>query len=253
MSNLIAKAVIIAAGRGSRMMPLTNDIPKCLAILNGKPLLYYSLTALKKNGIEEITLVHGYRGQQIEDYTSKYFPELKFNYIINSEWAETNSLFSLSKALYSFDDFAPYIMLESDLVYGSELIEELLDCSSNISTLLHPYEDSLTGTFALVSENIVTEWAHETRQGINFPYEKSYKTVNITTIKSKSMHDEILKAINTTLSKDGQKAPLEYAMQRLIENCTKINVMKTKDAVWAELDTKDELLEFEKQLLVTSL
>jgi len=55
------KAIILAAGRGSRMKKLTSNQPKCLTNLNGKPILDWQLEAFKKSGITEVAIVTGYR------------------------------------------------------------------------------------------------------------------------------------------------------------------------------------------------
>jgi len=62
------QAVILAGGKGERLKPITNDIPKPMAELNGKPFLEYLISFLKKNNIEELVLLLGYKHEKIEDY-----------------------------------------------------------------------------------------------------------------------------------------------------------------------------------------
>ena len=62
------KAIILAAGRGSRMKNMTDERPKCLVELGGKPLLEYQLTALRQAGINEIAVVTGYRRELLVGY-----------------------------------------------------------------------------------------------------------------------------------------------------------------------------------------
>ena len=59
------KAIILAAGRGSRMKKLTNDKPKCLVKLHGKPLLEWQLESMRKSGISEIAIVTGYKHEML--------------------------------------------------------------------------------------------------------------------------------------------------------------------------------------------
>ena len=80
------KAVILAAGRGSRLKSLTKDKPKCLNILNKRTLLDWQLATLKKK-VDDIYLVKG--------YLSELFINKKIKYIDNSNWAETNMIESL--------------------------------------------------------------------------------------------------------------------------------------------------------------
>ena len=62
------KAIILAAGRGQRMMPLTAAMPKPLLEVAGKPLLQYHIEKLCRAGISDIVINHSYLGQQLEDY-----------------------------------------------------------------------------------------------------------------------------------------------------------------------------------------
>lgn len=64
----IKQAVILAGGQGKRLAPLTNDTPKCMLDINGKPFLYYLIKKLKEQGIEEVILCVGYLGHKIIDY-----------------------------------------------------------------------------------------------------------------------------------------------------------------------------------------
>ena len=59
------KAIILAAGQGTRLRPLTNDKPKCLVELANKPLLDHQLSVLRYTGINDIHVVAGYRAEQL--------------------------------------------------------------------------------------------------------------------------------------------------------------------------------------------
>jgi L-glutamine-phosphate cytidylyltransferase len=62
----ITKAIILSAGKGSRLLPLTEDRPKCLIELNGKSLLEWQLDSLSANGVEEIVIVTGFRDDMVD-------------------------------------------------------------------------------------------------------------------------------------------------------------------------------------------
>jgi MurNAc alpha-1-phosphate uridylyltransferase len=62
------RAMILAAGRGERMRPLTDDCPKPLLSAGGKPLIQWHLEALAKAGVVDIVINHAYLGEQIENY-----------------------------------------------------------------------------------------------------------------------------------------------------------------------------------------
>ena len=110
------RALILAAGRGSRMGDLGDDRPKCLIELQGRPLIERQITALRRSGVEEIGVVRGYRAEMID------FPGLF--YFANERWAETNMVMSLVAAAPWLRS-APVIVSYADIFYRSELVRGL--------------------------------------------------------------------------------------------------------------------------------
>ena len=80
----VKKAVILAAGEGVRMRPLTNDKPKPMVEVLGRPLLHHILEILPDE-IDEVILVIGYKGDQIKKYFGERFGHLNITYINQSE------------------------------------------------------------------------------------------------------------------------------------------------------------------------
>ena len=97
------KAVILAAGMGSRLRPLTRELPKGLIEIAGKSLLEYSLEALKENGIREVILVIGFLARRIEQELGGEYGSLKITYVFNEEYSHTGSMYSLSQARQLLD------------------------------------------------------------------------------------------------------------------------------------------------------
>ena len=75
------KAIILAAGLGERLRPLTDTKPKCMVTLAGKTLLKRQINCLKKQGISKVLIVGGYLASKLETYGSKV--------IINSKFSQT--------------------------------------------------------------------------------------------------------------------------------------------------------------------
>lgn len=115
----VKKAVLLAAGFGSRLVPITLNTPKPLIHVNGKRLIDSLLDALLAAGITDITIVRGYLGDQFDVLLKKY-PMLKF--IDNPLFNETNNI---SSAYLSRDLFEGAYIMEADLiVYHPELIRK---------------------------------------------------------------------------------------------------------------------------------
>jgi L-glutamine-phosphate cytidylyltransferase len=111
------RAIILAAGRGSRLGPLGEASPKCLVEFEGAPLIARQIAALRRGGIAEIAVVRGYRAESI------HFPGLSF--FTNERWAETNMVMSLVAAA-SWLRSGPVIVSYADIFYRGELVRGLL-------------------------------------------------------------------------------------------------------------------------------
>ena len=71
MNNL--SAIILCGGKGMRLRPLTEDMPKSLIEINGKPILYYIISHLLKHGVNKIIIASGYKSSMIESFMSENF------------------------------------------------------------------------------------------------------------------------------------------------------------------------------------
>jgi len=118
------KAIIVAAGRGRRMRHFTKDTPKCLLQVNGKPLLYYQVNALRNNGIRQIVIVIGYRQKQIIDYCRKNFLDCAFTFVFNPFYETTNSLVSMWFARAFLK--AGFVYLHSDILFDPKILSNIL-------------------------------------------------------------------------------------------------------------------------------
>jgi choline kinase len=123
------KAIILAAGRGSRMKNLTDNCPKCMVELRGKPLLEWQLTSLREAGIDEIAIVTGYKRELLQSHDLIEF--------YNARWAKTNMVSSLACA----DEWLrlePCIVSYSDIFYGPHAVESLMNSSAELAVTYDP-------------------------------------------------------------------------------------------------------------------
>ncbi len=81
----VMQAIVLAAGSGIRLKPITDQIPKCMVEVKGKPLLEHVLTNMVGAGIDEINLVVGYKKEIIEDHFGPEFNGVKLNYFVQQE------------------------------------------------------------------------------------------------------------------------------------------------------------------------
>ena len=94
-AHRVPRAVILAAGRGSRLAPLTDRMPKPLVPVNGVPIIATILDALNAAGVSSITIIRGYSGEAFDALHEKY-PHLA--YIDNPDWETANNISSIALA-----------------------------------------------------------------------------------------------------------------------------------------------------------
>lgn len=123
--NPVKTALLLAAGTGSRLNPLTNNAPKCLTELNGIPLVERLVEVLKSNGIERLVVVVGYLDSQIREHLNDLNCGLKIEYVSNSQFRTTNNIYSLWLARRIINE--PFLLLECDLVFEPDLLLPLME------------------------------------------------------------------------------------------------------------------------------
>jgi L-glutamine-phosphate cytidylyltransferase len=116
------KALILAAGPGSRLLPLTLERPKCLVTIAGHAILDYQLAALFDAGIHEIGIVVGYLPELIRSHIAPVRSRVTF--IENPDYASTSSSYSLWLARDFIRD--GFVHLNSDLIFDPRLLRTLL-------------------------------------------------------------------------------------------------------------------------------
>lgn len=133
-------AVILAAGKGVRLRPLTHDIPKGLIEIDGKTLLERSLDNLSKYGVKKAIIVIGHLGNMIKDKLGNNYNGIKIAYIENREYASSGSMYSFSKVKGFIDD--DVILLESDLLYDKKAIKAINESKFRDFILVAPCSGS---------------------------------------------------------------------------------------------------------------
>jgi 2-aminoethylphosphonate-pyruvate transaminase len=118
------QAVILAAGMGIRLRPLTQRVPKGLLEVGGKALLARSLESLGACGVDRAVVVVGFMGDAIRRQLGEGLAGVSLHYVDNPRFAATGSMYSLSLARPLLD--GPILLLESDLLYERRAVETMV-------------------------------------------------------------------------------------------------------------------------------
>jgi choline kinase len=112
-ATTIRRAILIAAGRGKRLGTHTDEIPKCMVEIGGKPILGWVWDALSNVGVDELIVIRGYRGDVLEQFVRSFVQNVTF--VDNHEWETNNVLLSLAHARPFLD--RPTYLTYSDIVF----------------------------------------------------------------------------------------------------------------------------------------
>lgn len=120
------KLIVLAAGQGSRLRPLTDDRPKCMVEYRGKELIDYILECARRVGLDDIVIIKGYR----EDVLVKD----GVRYSINKQYDSTNMVSTLFCAEEELND--DIIISYSDIIYQDYILERLIEDKSDFSVVV---------------------------------------------------------------------------------------------------------------------
>lgn len=167
------KVIILAAGQGTRLRPLTDDRPKCMVEVNGKSIIERQLDTMRACGIkdEDITIVCGYRS----DVLKNRFKDTNIHFIVNDQYDTTNMVCSLMCARKLMETEEDIIISYGDIIYGEDVFKKILATEDDMSVIVddgwyaywserceNPLDDAETLMFD--EENYLTEIGQKTTE-----------------------------------------------------------------------------------------
>ena len=236
------KAVILAAGVGSRIRPLTDNCPKSLLEIGGNTILEIMISNIQSCGINEVVFVVGYLQEKIKDYVNKQFPDLDAHFVTNERYFETNTGYSLMLTRDWIQD-STFIKFDADVVFDKKILTKLIECE---------YENCLCidKSINLDAEEIKVIVDDQNR------IVKANKTVNPQDAVGESIGIEkidggtarLLFAELRIMMQDIQNHQEYYeaAYERLIEKNVPFYALDISGLKWTEIDTKEDFITAEK-------
>lgn len=234
------KGLILSAGMGTRLQPLTRTQPKCLVNVAGKPMMEYQLDALEHAGIRECTIVVGYMADTVRNHFGSRFRSIGLSYVENPDYANSNNLYSLWLARRNLNDET--ILLESDLVFGNQMLTQLVGAPvGNIAVVDH-FQPHMDGTVILAEGNTAESMVLKSDQGRWFDYGPALKTVNIYRLSRESLEGSIVPEMERFLASGRTDLYYEAVFASLIKSGQmEMSVMNTGGRTWAEIDDIGDL------------
>ena len=243
------KCIILAAGQGTRLRPLTDNLPKAMVQFLGSPLINYQIKVLRQIGIKDIAIVTGYCADKLNQLGLPTFH--------NKHFETTNMVesFFTSKSFW-MDDECDLIIAYGDIIYERKNLEMLISSSGDMSLMV---DDRWIDLWSLRQSDPLSDAETLKFNRDGSISELGQKPTSLNEIQSQytglikldwKRKKEIIKFYNELDQEalyDGHEFKNLYMttfIQMLINNGWKINASRVKNG-WLEIDTTDDLYLYE--------
>jgi choline kinase len=236
------QAVILAAGFGNRMRPLTDNQHKTMLDIGGRSLLERMVDSLCEHGVQRLVVVTGYRDGDIRGFLDARYPELERVYVHNDAYRTTNNVHSLALAasVICFDQ--DLLLIECDLVFEPAVLSRLVNSPHPNVALVDRWRTGLDGTVVTVEDGVVTSVVPPHLQGVSFDLTSAYKTLNMYKFSS-SFFEETFKPLLEVYAKSiDQNCYYELILGMLIYmRSARVHAVILDGELWSEIDDANDL------------
>lgn len=241
-SKRVQRAVILAAGRGSRLHLLTEDAPKCLTKINGEPILKRALHALAGQGISEAVIVIGYMGKMVRDFIGPEFEGINIFYVEAPDYATTNNVRSLWDAREYLD--RDLVLLEADIVFDATVVAALL-ANNGSSAAVATYKTDLSGTIVRRDRTgQISSFILGAEQGPDFDTQDAFKTVNIYLLREQLLREQIMPRLSKIINERRVNEYYETILRDIVADpMTEVEIaaIDVSESRWSEIDDDRDL------------
>ncbi len=245
------KGLILSAGMGTRLDPLTRTRPKCMVHVAGRPMMEYQLDSLRRAGVKDCVIVVGYMADSVRGHFGSNYRGVSLSYVENPIYDKTNNLYSLWLAKAKLND--DILLLEGDLVFDDQLVGQLVQMDEQNVAIVDRFRSYMDGTVILASGGVAESMVLKADQGPGFDYGPALKTVNIYRLSRETLIEAIVPEMEAFLAEGRTGQYYEAVFSSLIgSGRMNMAVMNTGNSKWAEIDTLGDLRDAQKMFDATS-
>ena len=232
------KAVILAAGKSIRLYPYSQDLPKALIPIGGKPIIHHIIDYIRQGGIFDISVITGFQHQKMQESLDK-----DIHFISNPFYTVSSILASLWFALQKMN--TSLIILYGDILFHPEIIARLIQDQNSISVAI------TSSNIDRESEKVIVKNGSVQDIGKDLPIisESTFEFAGI--IKFDQQGTEILFDTITEMSHEEGFLDMQLPalFQRLILKGHNISVVTISPDLWIDIDFPRDIHQAEKTIL----
>jgi choline kinase len=238
----VTTALLLAAGTGSRLFPLTQNAPKCLTMVNGISILERLISNLNQYGFTRLIVVTGHLENHIRHFLGNQVGDIKIEYVFSPLYKTTNNIYSLWMARKVINE--PFLLLESDLVFDGTLLPAMLRPDRIAAAKMKTW---MNGTYVTIDKSQQVK-AFFTGNADCFA-EIKYKTVNIYSLSQASWH-RVVNVLEKHISDGKVNDYYETVFAEMIaDGSLSFKFVSFAGKPWYEIDTVEDLAEAENLFL----
>ncbi|MCG8597076.1 MAG: phosphocholine cytidylyltransferase family protein [Kiloniellales bacterium] len=238
------KAVILAAGLGSRLRPLTDRRPKPLVEVHGVPILHNALSHLANIGVREATIVVGYRKEEIERSCGLNFAGIEITYAESSIYDRSGSAYSLWLARDSLLR-GDALLLEGDVFFEETALWRLNGQGADDVAAVAPFEETMSGSAVTLSAEGDVAEIRLKQSALDLAEEggpRLFKTLNLFRFSGEALRRVVVPALDELIASGAIDAYVEQLLARLLQRQDlQLGAARCDCLKWYEIDSEADL------------
>ena len=224
------KAVILAAGQGTRIRSVHGERPKCLIAVGDQTILDHQLEALSMAGVSEVAIVVGYKKEQILKHVGSRYDHvgLSVQFIENRAFDSTNNIYSLwvAREWVQGDSF---LCLNADVLFEPEILASAVQNTAQISMIVDPAWRDETMKVIISDGRVIRMSKKISREEFNGTY------IGITTFR-RSVQKRFFRKMQQLICVGRVNEFFNVAVQELADEGVSVGFTTTAGLAWAEID-----------------
>lgn len=239
------QTIILAAGQGTRLAPLCEDIPKTLLALDEKSILEHIFNLCTNCGLYDFSIVTGHGHQALDSFLSDYLiqqPDIRAELIYNEAYADKGNIYSYYKARNIFHD-DDHVVINSDTIFHQNILEDLLNHpEKNVMAVDDDKELSDEEMKVLLCDKGRVKRIHKSID----PKQARGEYIGLMKL-GREYAPAILEGLEKTMAED-DSLYYEDGLQKSIDLGLPVHPMSTRGRPAMEIDTQDDLVDAKEMI-----